>query len=469
MRKIIILSLTFFIIWVFTPHIPGTENPSQQPRNEDYIVFSLSGKVLQIENNLLTIQTEDKAFYFFDPSSARVLSSVMPQKGDWVTLRYVGHLLEKQISPKATLLSIEVFPPPAPETPVPLPYPKKWDDKGIFSASYLKAYEKLQSMSLAEKAGQIFLARCPSQNPRQIIESFHPGGFVLFATDFSDKTKDEVINTLSSYQRTASVPMLLAVDEEGGTVVRVSKNSNLAETPFLSPQALYRFDGMDAIYQDAVLKSQLLLSLGLNVNLAPVCDVSVSSYDYIYPRTFGKSAEETANYISTVVQAMEEQNFSSVLKHFPGYGNNSDTHTGIAIDNRSYDTFQKEDFLPFHAGIEAGAPAILVAHTIVNCIDDSTPASLSLPVHQVLRETLSYTGIIITDDLSMDAISKYTKEESPALTALKAGNDLIIVTDLNNAYHSVLSAAEDGSLPEELLDRAVFRILAWKYQKGILK
>lgn len=463
MKKFIILLLVtaigfaVFLYW-------SQQMPPAPPQDEVPAVLTLSGKVVTAAD-VITIEANNGTRFLFDRSAVEAIFSGSILTGDSVTLSYTGLLQKNKLSPNATLLQIVISPPAKEPTPT---FPKEWDDHGIFSAYYSKAYKMLQIMSLEEKVGQIFLSRCPLEKVQTVISTYHPGGFVLFARDFLGKTKEEVKSNLSTYQHSSSVPMLMAVDEEGGAVIRISQNPKLSALPFLSAQSLYRSGGMEKIKQDTVLKSRLLLSLGINVNLAPVCDVSVNTGDYMYKRAFGKPPKETAAYVETVVETMLKENISSVLKHFPGYGNNADTHTGLAIDQREYKTFLSEDFLPFQAGIKAGADALLVSHTIVTSMDKSKPASLSLPIHDILRKDLSFTGIIMTDDLAMDAIATYTKDDSPALTALKAGNDMIIMTDLKSGYESVFTAVKNKSLSIDLLDRAVFRILAWKYQKGLL-
>jgi beta-N-acetylhexosaminidase len=347
--------------------------------------------------------------------------------------------------------------------------PAGWDDNGIFSAYYDKAYQKLLTMSTEEKVGQMILARCPQQNAVKDIQTYHLGGFVLFAVDFENKTANQVISTISAYQNASSIPMIMSVDEEGGTVVRISSNPKLAENKFASPHDVYESGGLSAIRTDTLNKAKLLKGLGLNVNLAPVSDVSTNPSDYIYPRALGKPAQETGQYVATVVQAMQESGLSSTLKHFPGYGNNADTHTGIAIDNRPYSTFENSDFIPFEDGINAGAESILVSHNIVECMDKGVPASLSPAVHQILRNTLHFTGVIMTDDLSMDAIKDYTHNTDPAVKAVLAGNDMLMMTDYQDGYSSVLAAVKSGAIPEQMIDKAVFRVLAWKYARGILK
>jgi len=346
--------------------------------------------------------------------------------------------------------------------------PSYYDDNGIFSSCYEMAYKSLKTMSLEEKIGQLFLARCPAEGAIDVIKKYKIGGFVLFRRDFQDKSFHEVADTLSSYQKASNIPLILSTDEEGGTVVRISNNENLSKHRFLSPQELFKLGGMEKIKNDAIEKAKLLKSLGINVNLAPVADVSENPDDFIYNRSFGKNAEETKYFIKTVVTITQSNGVSSCLKHFPGYGNNIDTHTDVAIDERPFESFLKNDFKPFEEGIKNGVHCILVSHNIVKCMDDTLPSSLSPNVHRILREDLGFTGIIITDDLVMDAIKLHTSSENPAIQAILAGNDMMIVTDIAEAYSKVLLACLDGKISETQIDKACFRVLAFKYYIGKL-
>ena len=328
----------------------------------------------------------------------------------------------------------------------------------------------LSNMTLEEKVGQLFFARCPSMHAAALASEYHLGGYILFGRDFQDKTRAEVAADIAAYQGAADLPLLIGVDEEGGTVVRVSSNPELASHRFQSPQELVlASSGQGDICAEAAReKSGLLLGLGINVNFAPVADVSTDQADFIHDRTLGQDAQSTAGYVASVVGAMEESCIGSVLKHFPGYGNNVDTHTGIAVDQRPYDSFETSDFLPFEAGISAGADAVLVSHNIVTCMDGDLPASLSPEVHRVLREELCFDGVILTDDLAMDAIDQYAETGSAAVLALQAGNDMVLTTDFTQQIPQVLQALADGTLSQEVIDRAAARVLGWKYDLGLL-
>lgn len=339
---------------------------------------------------------------------------------------------------------------------------------GEFSEYYESAYAMLSEMSVEEKVGQLLLARCPN-NAAEQAEKYKFGGYVLFKRDVKGRTPETLREFIGGFQSVSDIPMICAVDEEGGEIVRVSSLSAFRETRFPSPSMAYKNGGFQGIYDDYSEKSKFLLDLGFNLNLAPVADVSVDPKDYIYSRTLGLPAEETAEYITNAVSAAKEAGISSCLKHFPGYGNNADTHTGSAIDERSEDSFRSSDFLPFKAGIDAGAECVLVSHNIVKCFDGEKPASLSPEIHRILREELDFSGIIMTDDLSMDAVSLFCTDSLPYAEAVNAGNDMLIVTEYEAAYNDILSATESEEIAQETIDRAVMRIIAWKYSKGLLE
>ena len=330
------------------------------------------------------------------------------------------------------------------------------------------AQAMVAEMTLEEKVGQMFFVRCPAEGAVEDVTAYHLGGYLLFGRDFKDKTAQEVEDTIAAYQAAAEIPLLIGVDEEGGTVVRASSNPNLFPNRCLSPQALYRNGGMEAVQEDARTKNSTLLSLGVNVNFAPVADVSTDPGDFMYDRAFGQDAAATAEYVQAVVTEMGGTGIGSVLKHFPGYGNNVDTHTGISVDERSMASFESSDLVPFAAGIAAGADCVLVSHNIVNCMDPSLPASLSPAVHQLLREELGFAGVALTDDLAMDAVEAYAADGSVAVLAVLAGNDMIVTTDYRVQIPLVIAAVEEGTVDEGLIDQAVVRVLTWKHDLGLI-
>lgn len=339
--------------------------------------------------------------------------------------------------------------------------PQEWQDNGIFSAYYEDAYTLMESMSLEEKVGQMIFASCPTDGTAvSLAQECYLGGYVLFWSNFNDMTTDEVKTMLEEYKSALPISLALAVDEEGGTVVRVSSHENLADEPFASPREIYAEGGLELLKTKETEKAILLNSLGIDINLAPVCDIATEEGDFMYDRSLGENADITSQFIAQTVEAYQENGISATLKHFPGYGSNTDTHTGTAIDTRPYSDFVAEDFKPFQSGIDSGANFVMVSHNIVTSMDTENPSSLSATVHKILREDLGFTGLIATDDLSMGAIANY--EGDPFVAAVLAGNDIIMTSDPRAAFQSVLTAAENGTINEDEIDHAVFRILAWK-------
>jgi beta-N-acetylhexosaminidase len=323
-------------------------------------------------------------------------------------------------------------------------------------------------MSLQERVGQLFLARCDDAVALSDIETYYLGGFLLFGRDFQGETPDSMSEKLFTYQSAAKLPLLIAVDEEGGTVTRVSANKAFRAQKFPSPRSLYHSGGMEAVLLCEKEKCLLLSSVGINVNLAPVCDITTDPNAFLYDRSLGQSPEITADFIRDTMREMDSNKIGSCLKHFPGYGNNADTHTGIAVDSRSLAELESKDLIPFAAGIRAGADAILVSHTIVEALDPDLPASLSPAVHNYLRNTMGFEGVSLTDDLVMQAITDVYGAGEAAVLAVLAGNDLLCSTEYVVQYEAVLAAVLEGRIGIDTLNNAVRNVLEWKIDLGLI-
>lgn len=324
------------------------------------------------------------------------------------------------------------------------------------------AEEILAEMSLEEKIGQVILVRYPD-NAADMAEKYHFGGYTLYAKDIENETPESLSAKLDGVRAKTKLPPFIAADEEGGEIVRVSRCPAFAEKPLPSVQtALAAGTSMEDF---TAQMAETLKKAGVNLNLAPVADVAENPSDYIYERTCGLDHEGTARVIGGIVSGMNRQGIMCCLKHFPGYGSNVDTHTGIAVDEREKSDFEEKDFLPFKAGIEAGAPMVMVNHNIVTAYNANMPASLAPEVHKALRG-LGFEGIIITDDLGMDAISEYTDE--PYVTAFLAGNDMLCATDGAACFEALHKAVKSGEISEERLNESVLRIIAAKIEYGVI-
>lgn len=326
----------------------------------------------------------------------------------------------------------------------------------------------LNAMSLEQKVGQLFMIRPPVYEGVEVVQQYHPGGYIVFDANIQPFSRDQFIENNRAFQASAKIPMFIGIDEEGGSVNRLSWYENYRAQPFLSPQGLYQQGGMDAIRNDTVEKANLLKSVGINVNFAPVADVSTDPNNFIYDRTFGQDQNKTSQYVQNVVEVMKKNGMGSVLKHFPGYGNNADTHTGSSYDTRNLESFRSKDFLPFIAGVNAGADFVLINHNIVSSMDANAPASLSATVHALLREELNFNGVVITDDLVMQAITDEYGDALSAVLAIEAGNDMLISSNFVVQYDAVLQAVKAGRISEERINESIMRILLAKQHLGLL-
>ena len=328
--------------------------------------------------------------------------------------------------------------------------------------------QMISDMSLEQRVGQLFLARCNADTAAADIRQYHLGGLVLFGSDFENQTPDSMCQTIAAYQNSAEKPLLIAVDEEGGDVTRISQFPAFRDRRFSSLRKRYDQGGLEGVLAEEEEKCRLLSDLGINVNLGPVCDIATEPEAFMYSRSLGRDAQTTAEVTASTVNLMNAFSIGSVLKHFPGYGNNADTHTGVAVDTRALSELEERDLVPFTAGIQAGCGAVMVGHIIVEALDGELPASLSPAVHRYLREELDFSGVIMTDDLVMQAITEQYGAGEAAVMAVLAGNDLLCSTEYAVQYQAVLQAVLDGRIDIDVLNSALRNVLEWKISLGLL-
>nr|WP_230964211.1 glycoside hydrolase family 3 N-terminal domain-containing protein [Lacticaseibacillus paracasei] len=340
----------------------------------------------------------------------------------------------------------------------------------------------ISRMTLDQKIGQMFVARTSqdTDKARADITKYNLGGLIVYGVDFTSvegKTATEAQNNfkmkMQSFQNSASLPLLIGVDQEGGAVSRLSQNPLIANgRSFPSPQTAYANGGMANVTKEASEVGTILKNLGINWNYAPVADSTPDTSSFIYGRTFGQDYLATANYITNVIPAWQNAGVAATLKHFPGYGSAIDTHTDFAVVTKSKEDFEKEDLLPFKSGITAGADSVMIAHIVMQSVDPVYPASLSRKVvTDLLRNDLGYNGLIITDALEMGAIKQFAQEHDQVpvdVLAVEAGNDCIMNNDYETAIPQIHAAVTNGTIKESEINEHVFRILDLKRKLGLL-
>ena len=443
MKKILLISLLLITsISLYLLVLANKENINEDEKNsfpKEEKHNQISALIIKKDPTYLTLLFEDNTI-----SNINSLNDDSLEIGNTIKITY-----DNELDPLKEKQDIKI-----------INYQKEKDnfflkEDGFLSSYYNQAYQKLKELSQKEKIGELFLLRYPDK----LNKVNYVGGYVFYAKDFKNKSKSSITKMITSLQENRNIKLLTAVDEEGGPVTRLS---HIAK--FSSPQELYKEGGFSKIEEDTINKSKLLEELGLNLNLAPVVDISTNKDDYIYKRTLGEDEVLTSKYAKTVIEASKNYNVSYTLKHFPGYGNNIDTHYNSSLDTRTYEELVNKDLIPFEEGIKSGAEAILVSHNIVSALTND-PASLSIIIHNLLRKNLNFKGIVITDDISMKAVSE---NNDSTLKALLAGNNLIITSNFQESYSEISKALQDNIIPEEYLDYLVLRNLAWKYSKNLI-
>lgn len=301
---------------------------------------------------------------------------------------------------------------------------------------------------------------------KEAFDDYPVGGIIYFADNL--ETPKQTQEMLENMQRFSSermgVPLLLAVDEEGGTVARISGNPDFGIT--LYPNAAEVTDEAEARRIGEEMGAYLA-ELGFNVNFAPDADVlTVANNEVMRLRSFGSDSDRVTALCAAFSEGLASQGVLPCYKHFPGLGSAvTDLHDGTASSRRSLEELFVNEFAPFLDAAERGMPMIMVSHIKLPKVStDGLPASLSHEiVTGLLREELAFEGVIVTDALNMGAITQEYAVDEAAVMAFEAGADMLLLTGgFREAYEAVLAAVQDGRISPERLDESLLRILRMK-------
>lgn len=342
----------------------------------------------------------------------------------------------------------------------------------------------VQSMTLQEKVGQLFVIRPEALDPstnasktsltekaKAALEEYPVGGVILFKQNIVDP--DQLETFLGDLQTASEVPMLVAVDEEGGTVCRVASNAGFGVEKYPNVSVVAESGDPEDVRTMSSYIGTYLKRYGFNLDFAPVADVNSNPKNpVIGKRAFSSDPNVTAQMVTAAVEGFHEAGMLCTLKHFPGHGDTAtDSHYGLATTSKTWEEMKEMEMLPFEAGIAAGTDVIMTAHiTTPNVTGNDLPASLSYEIlTEKLRGELGYDGVICTDALEMQAITKYYGNGEAAVMALSAGADILLIpADLEEAFDAVMEAVQNGTISEERLDESVTRILTLKQKAGLL-
>lgn len=356
------------------------------------------------------------------------------------------------------------------------------------AAARRKASGLARGMSLEEKVGQLFVVEVYGQSadtahaknrdlygvdtPAEVLAKYGPGGVIYFdARRGPDNVRDprQIAGLSNGLQRASRVPLIISIDQEGGSVVY-----RLTDPATMMPgnMALAATRSASDSYDSARVVGAELAALGINQNYAPVADVNINPENpVIGVRSFGSAPELCAAMVAAGVRGYHRGHVASAAKHFPGHGDtDTDSHTGLPEITHTREELDRIDLPPFRAAIERRVDTIMTAHIVVPALDPSgVPATMSQPiVTGLLREELGFEGLIVTDALDMRGASGEFPPDVAPVRALQAGCDqLVLAPDMDVAYEAVLNAVRSGEISEERIDASLTRVLMHKMRRGL--
>ena len=335
--------------------------------------------------------------------------------------------------------------------------------------------EQLQNLTTEQKVGQLLLAGIEGTSAGEdavyAVQTVQAGGIILFRRNIESCAQTAQLVTGLKALNGDYIPMLISSDEEGGPVSRMPAGEVL-DLPSASYFGKFE-DGVLALRLGQALAAQCS-ALGVNTDFAPVADVwSNPDNTVIGKRAYGTDAALVAALVPRVAEGLASGGVIPVVKHFPGHGDPAvDSHYDLPVVTKTLEELESLELIPFRAAIEAGAPAVMVAHLLVKEIDDTLPATLSPKVVDgLLRTELGFDGVVFTDDLTMGAISNTYGMGEAAVLAVEAGCDVLLVchgtANLKAAYEALLEAVESGRISRKHLDDSVYRILTLKTEYSL--
>lgn len=326
----------------------------------------------------------------------------------------------------------------------------------------------IEQMTLEEKIGQLFIAGMEGttvdDRVREKIQDYALGGMILFETNLDKPEQSlQLLNDLKQIENNQDIPLFLSVDQEGGRVTRLP---NLE--PLRSAAEIGTLLDEEEARNNGELIARQLKAYGFQVNFAPVLDIdSNPDNTVIGDRSFGDDATTVSDMGIAMMQGYQEENIITAIKHFPGHGDTKeDSHVELPVLDKTKAELVDHELSPFKAAIDAGADMVLVAHILIPDLDKKYPASMSKETIDILRKDWNYDGVVITDDLTMGAITDHHSMDEVTVKAIQAGADILMIAhgkeELEKGFSGLKEAVETGDISEERIDESVRRILQLK-------
>lgn len=330
--------------------------------------------------------------------------------------------------------------------------------------------ETISNMSLDEKIGQLvvsgFYGTSLDENILKLIKEDKISGVILFNRNVKDSnTLLSLNNSLKESNKNNKLPLFISVDEEGGLVTRMPKDIKRLPTN----KYIGSLNNKDLSYKVGEILGEQLSYFGFNMNFAPVLDINSNPNNpVIGDRSFGNNKDTVASLGTSTMKGIQSKNIISVVKHFPGHGDTSvDSHVNLPVVNYDINRLNSFEFVPFKTAIQNGADAVMVGHILLPKIDSKYPSSMSYEiVTNILRKDLGFNGLVVSDDMTMGAITENYSIEEASIKAINAGVDLLLVCqkyeNTENVLKALKEAALNGTISKERLDNALYNIISIK-------
>ena len=331
-----------------------------------------------------------------------------------------------------------------------------------------KIKDKVESMSLEEKIGQLFIVGFEGEEINDeivdLVKNQKVGGLIYFSRNIVDS--NQIINLNNEIKAIEKdIPLFISVDEEGGVVSRVPEE--FVKLP--SSGYIGQFNDENLSYNVGKIIAKELNSLGFNMDFAPVLDIdSNPNNTVIGERAFGNNSEIVSRLGIKTMEGIKDGKIIPVVKHFPGHGDTDvDSHYGLPIVKKTLEELENLEFIPFKNAIDNGADVVMISSIILESIDNEYPATMSKKVTtDILRDRLGFDGVIATDDMTMGAIVDNYNLADAVIMSINAGSDLVLVChgydDIINSIVAVKDAVNSKIISEEKIDESVYRILKLK-------